>query len=78
MGVYLFISYADQGKHLYHVIAGAATSLLNAEEKLNHFDHLVGDGDCGSTLKAGAQGTNSWPFNRLYDPLCHNPGHFIT
>ena len=31
-------------------------ALISAEEKLNELDRGSGDGDCGSTLKAGAIG----------------------
>ncbi|KAI3402927.2 DAK2 [Candida oxycetoniae] len=36
-----------------HLIA-ALNNLLEAEPKITHFDTLVGDGDCGETLAAGA------------------------
>lgn len=32
---------------------------IDAEAKLNELDNTAGDGDCGSTLKRGADGKNN-------------------
>ena len=37
-------------------IARACKAVISAESDITHIDSLVGDGDCGLTLKAGAEG----------------------
>jgi hypothetical protein len=39
--------------------------LLGMEEKLNQLDSGSGDGDCGSTLAAGAKGTQTAPLEGI-------------
>ena len=37
-------------------VASVCEALISEEEKLNELDRGSGDGDCGTTLKAGAIG----------------------
>ena len=37
-------------------VVSICKSLTDAQEELNDLDRGSGDGDCGSTLKAGAKG----------------------
>ena len=37
-------------------LSSICTALVSAEDELNQLDRGCGDGDCGSTLKAGAEG----------------------
>ena len=37
-------------------VAGVCSALISKEEMLNELDRGSGDGDCGSTFKAGATG----------------------
>jgi dihydroxyacetone kinase len=37
------------------VVSSAANSLLAAEDRITEYDTLVGDGDCGATLRRGAE-----------------------
>jgi dihydroxyacetone kinase len=37
-------------------VSKVTEALIDAEVKLNELDNLSGDGDCGSTLKRGADG----------------------
>ena len=37
-------------------VAGVCSALIAKEEELNELDRGSGDGDCGSTLKAGMTG----------------------
>ena len=41
---------------MFTVIRKVVETLLSKEQELNELDNLVGDGDCGSTLKQGALG----------------------
>ena len=37
-------------------LSSICIALVSAEDELNQLDRGSGDGDCGSTLKAGAEG----------------------
>ena len=37
-------------------LSSICLALISAEDELNQLDRGGGDGDCGSTLKAGAEG----------------------
>ncbi|KAK3748750.1 hypothetical protein QZH41_015693 [Actinostola sp. cb2023] len=45
----------DQGKLVFSVISKVMDAIVTAETMLNELDNLSGDGDCGTTLKRGAQ-----------------------
>ena len=45
------------GGILKKCVVGVCEALVCEEEKLNELDRGSGDGDCGTTLKAGALGT---------------------
>ncbi|XP_023931486.1 triokinase/FMN cyclase-like isoform X2 [Lingula anatina] len=47
---------ADTGKLLYSILKAICETLISQESSLNQLDSQTGDGDCGSTLKAGAEG----------------------
>ncbi|KAG0169439.1 hypothetical protein DFQ30_003656 [Apophysomyces sp. BC1015] len=40
---------------LASAIRNAATAVIKAEPEITHYDTVLGDGDCGHTLKTGAQ-----------------------
>ena len=42
-------------------VAGVCSALIAKEEELNELDRGSGDGDCGSTLKAGVTGEKEPP-----------------
>ena len=44
------------GVCLRECVAGVCSTLIDKEELLNELDRGSGDGDCGSTLKAGVTG----------------------
>ncbi len=46
----------ESGQLLYLCVKTACEALISAESQLNQLDTAVGDSDCGSTLKSGAQG----------------------
>ena len=46
----------DVGICLQKCVSGVCSALIDKEELLNELDRGIGDGDCGSTLKAGATG----------------------
>ncbi|KAI7888576.1 Dak1 domain-containing protein [Mucor mucedo] len=41
-------------------IRGAAEAVIEAEPRITDYDTVLGDGDCGQTLKTAAQGENSY------------------
>lgn len=43
---------------LYKAVAYAAEAVGNCEKQLNTLDRRSGDGDCGTTMKRGADGKN--------------------
>ena len=47
------------GALLKRCVVGVCEALIREEEKLNELDRGSGDGDCGTTLKAGALGEGS-------------------
>ena len=49
------ISAPDAAKFV-QAIAGACKALTKAEPEITRMDSIAGDGDCGLTLKAGAEG----------------------
>ena len=53
--IVIFVS----GVLLRKCVGGVCEAWISEEETLNSLDRGSGDGDCGSTLKAGALGT-SW------------------
>ena len=55
------------------IVLGVAEALEAAEERLNQLDSTAGDGDCGTTLKAGAQGNYSGNLlvTRFFSPEYH-------
>ena len=44
------------GSVVQNLLKVVSDALINAEDDLNELDRGSGDGDCGSTLKRGAQG----------------------
>ena len=52
----LDVSLSFLGVHLQKCVTKVCEALINNEEKLNELDRGSGDGDCGTTLKAGAIG----------------------
>ena len=46
-------------------VVSVCKALISAEEKLNELDRGSGDGDCGSTLKAGAIGECEYKGKKL-------------
>ena len=38
-----------------HTLSNALKALIKAEPEISRYDELVGDGDCGSALKKGAE-----------------------
>ena len=46
-------------------ITKACRALIAAEPEITHMDNIAGDGDCGLTLKAGAEGQNFYLFRML-------------
>ena len=61
------------GRALKSCTEEVCKSLLDNEALLNELDRGSGDGDCGSTLKSGAQGGSHVIQNRSHD-LTHNSG----
>ena len=53
------------GKALELAIQAATQSLIDAESELTEWDTKVGDGDCGTTLKTGAEAIQS-DLNKSY------------
>lgn len=47
------------GNVLKKCVVGVCEALIGQEERLNELDRGSGDGDCGTTLKAGAMGEHS-------------------
>ena len=45
------------GVCLKSCVGGVCSTLIAKEEELNELDRGSGDGDCGSTLKAGVAGS---------------------
>ena len=43
---------------MFAVISRVTETLVSKERELNELDNMVGDGDCGSTLKQGALGNH--------------------
>ena len=52
----IFYYIIDTGKMIHGALVGCAEALINCEVQLNELDRESGDGDCGTTLKRGAQG----------------------
>lgn len=52
------ISAADQ-KGFIEAIQRACNALIKEEPEITRMDNIAGDGDCGLTLKGGAEGTNA-------------------
>ena len=48
-----FYVQSETAKKLHNSIKSLCEKLMSSEEKLNHLDSTAGDGDCGSTHKAG-------------------------
>ena len=44
------------GQMMRRCLLSICTALISAEDELNQLDRGSGDGDCGSTLKPGAEG----------------------
>ena len=49
------LSSEAEGEARKKAIVGAMNALIAAEAELTSFDKIVGDGDCGLTLKRGAE-----------------------
>jgi triose/dihydroxyacetone kinase / FAD-AMP lyase (cyclizing) len=47
---------SDESHLLIRVLKSCANECIAAEHELTHQDKLVGDGDCGQTIKQGAEG----------------------
>ena len=47
---------SHSGVCLQGCVGGVCSALIAKEEQLNELDRGSGDGDCGSTLKAGVAG----------------------
>lgn len=45
-----------KGKLVFKAISEVVNAIAKAEAKLNELDNAAGDGDCGTTLKRGADG----------------------
>ena len=55
--IVLFLCCHDIAGHMVKkCVHGVCEALIDAEEMLNELDSGSGDGDCGSTVKAGALG----------------------
>ncbi len=50
------VYYIPPGQKLRACVGEVCEAWIKEEEKLNSLDRGSGDGDCGSTLKAGAIG----------------------
>ncbi|XP_072032070.1 triokinase/FMN cyclase-like [Amphiura filiformis] len=50
----------DKFVQIKAAILAACDALITSEELLNELDRGCGDGDCGTTMKRGAQGVSSW------------------
>ncbi len=48
----------------------ACGALIDAEPEITRMDNIAGDGDCGLTLKDGANGAESIPFGFLFRQYC--------
>ena len=65
-------------------VAGVCSALIAKEEELNELDRGSGDGDCGSTLKAGVTGEKEPPTQskvalfRLLCPYCSHSREAIV
>lgn len=46
----------EQGSSFTEAVTRACNALISAEPEITRMDVLAGDGDCGLTLKAGAEG----------------------
>ena len=44
--------------HIKTAISSACQAIIRSEVELNELDTQCGDGDCGATLKGGAEGRN--------------------
>ena len=55
--LFLLLLYVCTGRVVWRCVEGVCGALVAAEEELNELDRGSGDGDCGSTLKAGCTGT---------------------
>ena len=60
---------SPEGLCLQNCVGGVCSALIAKEEQLNELDRGSGDGDCGSTLKAGVAGTLSEEERILTDQL---------
>lgn len=52
-------SFKSESSHddlFVQAVIRACEGLLDAESQITRMDQIAGDGDCGMTLKAGAQG----------------------
>ena len=47
---------ADDSKKFVDSVSKACKALIAAEPEITQMDNIAGDGDCGLTLKAGAEG----------------------
>ncbi|XP_031570895.1 triokinase/FMN cyclase-like isoform X2 [Actinia tenebrosa] len=45
-----------EGQCVFNILSKVTDAIISAEGKLNELDNISGDGDCGSTLKRGADG----------------------
>lgn len=51
---YLFFFLVVEPNLLEAVIRGAAHAVIQAEPEITYYDTVLGDGDCGQTLKTAA------------------------
>ena len=50
---------AETSRNLVFVVSAVCEALIAAEDTLNDLDKSGGDGDCGTTMKRGAEGKKS-------------------
>jgi dihydroxyacetone kinase len=55
------VSATPQGRTIEAAVRAAATALLPVTQRLNELDAAAGDGDCGSTIRIGAEAVIAAP-----------------
>lgn len=56
MFVFYFLLTVSNPKVIENAIRGATNSVIAAEPRITDYDTILGDGDCGQTLKTAALG----------------------
>ena len=64
------IFYSYTGQKMRDCFVNVCKSLSDAEDELNELDRGSGDGDCGSTLRAGAKGKYELQYMLLLSSFC--------